>query len=195
MLAAMPISWTRQHHDQLDWYWRTQFRRRLDGLDDEEYLWEPVAGCWSVRPRGESRAPRALGAGEYLIDESQADLDPAPVTTIAWRLSHLIVGCFAMRLDYHFGGPRVYRGVFTAGYAAHTYAATAEGALGQLDAVYSRWSEAVRNLSDDDLAQPSGEIAEEPLSTLILHINREVMHHGGEIALLRDLYRAQFPNS
>ena len=29
-----------------------------------------------------------------------------------------------------------------------------------------------------------------PFATLILHINREVMHHGAEVALLRDLYRA-----
>jgi hypothetical protein len=28
------------------------------------------------------------------------------------------------------------------------------------------------------------------MAGLILHINREVMHHGGEICLLRDLYRA-----
>ena len=27
------------------------------------------------------------------------------------------------------------------------------------------------------------------MATLILHINREVMHHGAEVALLRDLYR------
>jgi hypothetical protein len=28
------------------------------------------------------------------------------------------------------------------------------------------------------------------MTTLILHISREVMHHGAEVALLRDLYRA-----
>jgi hypothetical protein len=27
------------------------------------------------------------------------------------------------------------------------------------------------------------------MATLVLHINREVIHHGAEIALLRDLYR------
>lgn len=27
-----------------------------------------------------------------------------------------------------------------------------------------------------------------PLAALVLHINREVIHHGAEIALLRDLY-------
>jgi hypothetical protein len=29
------------------------------------------------------------------------------------------------------------------------------------------------------------------MAALIVHINREVMHHGGEIGVLRDLYRAQ----
>jgi hypothetical protein len=27
-----------------------------------------------------------------------------------------------------------------------------------------------------------------PMLALVLHINREVIHHGAEIALLRDLY-------
>jgi hypothetical protein len=27
------------------------------------------------------------------------------------------------------------------------------------------------------------------MATLVLHINREVLHHGAEIALLRDLYQ------
>jgi hypothetical protein len=27
------------------------------------------------------------------------------------------------------------------------------------------------------------------MATLILHINREVIHHGAEVTLLRDLYR------
>ena len=30
--------------------------------------------------------------------------------------------------------------------------------------------------------------ADDPMAELILHINREVMHHGGEIGVLRDLY-------
>jgi hypothetical protein len=32
-----------------------------------------------------------------------------------------------------------------------------------------------------------------PLAELVLHINREVIHHGAEIALLRDLYRRVGP--
>ena len=34
-----------------------------------------------------------------------------------------------------------------------------------------------------------GPYADYPLAELVLHINREALHHGAEIALLRDLYR------
>jgi hypothetical protein len=34
-----------------------------------------------------------------------------------------------------------------------------------------------------------GPFAEYPLAALVLHINREALHHGAEILLLRDLYR------
>jgi hypothetical protein len=197
-MTCMPVSWNTQHHDQLDWHWRTQLRPRLDGLTDDEYFWEPVgpadpvSRCWSVRKRGESTAPAALGAGDYLIDLSGRDLDPPPVTTIAWRIAHIIVGCFVMRLDSaYFGGPQIYRNSYRAGYDSFSYAATAAAALGQLDASYARWSEAVRALGEEGLTRPS-EFEGEPMSTLVLHINREVMHHGAEIALLRDLYRARF---
>jgi hypothetical protein len=193
------ISWNKQHHDQLDFHWQTQLRPRLEGLTDDEYVWEPVPRCWSVRKRGESLAPLALGASDYLIDMAVPtdpgegeELDPAPVTTIAWRLAHIIVGCFVMRLDnWYFDGPQAHQGSYMAGYDSFTYAGTAEEALEQLDANYARWSEAVRGLGEDGLAQPC-EFVGEPLSTLILHINREVMHHGAEIALLRDLFRAKF---
>ena len=36
-----------------------------------------------------------------------------------------------------------------------------------------------------------GPFADAPLAALVQHINREVIHHGAEIALLRDLYRAR----
>jgi hypothetical protein len=47
-------------------------------------------------------------------------------------------------------------------------------------------------LDDAALAQPcgpaEGPYAAESMMTLVLHINRETIHHGAEIALLRDLY-------
>ena len=47
-------------------------------------------------------------------------------------------------------------------------------------------------LGDEALAAPcgpaEGPFAEYPMAGLVLHINREAIHHGAEIALLRDLY-------
>src|SRR5215213_3458837 len=101
----MGIDWNRQLIDQLDWHWQRQVRPRLDGLTDDEYLWEPVAGCWSVRRRGESAAAVAYGAGDYVIEYELPEPSPPPVTTVAWRLGHIIVGIFGQRSATHFGGP------------------------------------------------------------------------------------------
>src|SRR4029453_19296475 len=65
-------------------------QRTGDGpLTDEEYLWEPAPGAWPIRRRGEAASPRPFGPGEWQIDSAAGDLDPTPVTTIAWRLGHL----------------------------------------------------------------------------------------------------------
>jgi hypothetical protein len=51
----------------------------------------------------------------------------------------------------------------------------------------------VRALGADGLSRPcgpaEGPFADASMAELVLHIHREVIHHGGEIALLRDLYR------
>src|SRR5215472_16180689 len=52
----MDVDWTTELTAQLEWHWTHQLRPRLRGLTDKEYFWEPVAGCWNVRPRGESAA-------------------------------------------------------------------------------------------------------------------------------------------
>jgi len=40
------------------------------------------------------------------------------------------------------------------------------------------------------LGPKGGAYADDSMLALVAHVNREVMHHGGEICLLRDLYRA-----
>ena len=62
------VDWNFQLAQQLDWHWREQLRPRLNGLTDEEYFWEPVPGCWNVRPRGTSDAPVLGGSGAFTID-------------------------------------------------------------------------------------------------------------------------------
>jgi DinB family protein len=186
----MEIEWSTELADQLDWHWQNQMRPRLDGLTDDEYFWEPVPGCWSLRKKGTSTAPRAAGAGEYLYEFAypHPQPDPPPVTTIAWRLAHVIVGVFGARNAGHFGGP-------ACDWDSFSYAGTAAEALAQLDGVYATWIKGVRGLGADGLLGPcgpsEGPYSEYPLASLVLHINREAIHHWAEIALLRDLYRAK----
>jgi hypothetical protein len=183
--TSTTLKWNSQLVDQLDFHWQHQLRRRLEGLTDDEYFWEPVPDTWSLRPRGTSRAPVQAGSGDLTLDFAVPEPVPPPVTTIAWRIGHIVVGCLAMRSASHFGREPT-------DYESWTYAATAAEALAQLDAEYAVWRDGVRTLGEEGLSRPcgpaEGPYAEFPMSTLVLHINREVIHHGAEVALLRDLY-------
>jgi hypothetical protein len=158
--------------DQIDYHWTNQLRPRLDGLTDDEYFWQPVPDCWTVHPDGTI---------DFMFPQPQ----PAPFTTIAWRLAHVIVGVLAMRNHSHFDGP-------PADYQSWNYATDADTALRQLDEAYAQWIAGVRGLSDNDLSRPCGQaegpFADYPFIALVLHINREMIHHGAEIACIRDLY-------
>ena len=184
----MDIDWNAHLVDQLDWHWQQHLRPRLNDLTDEEYFWEPVAGCWSVRRREANADTAVHGSGEYAIDFGWPEPSPPPVTTIAWRLGHIIVGIFGQRSAAHFDGP-------ACDYDSHRYAGTAAEAVRQLDEAYAIWVEGVRGLDDDGLPRPcgptEGPFAAHPMAALVLHINRETIHHGAEILLLRDLYRNQ----
>lgn len=184
------VDWNKVLLDQLTWHWDNHLRPRLEGLTDEEYFWEPVGGCWSVRPRGTSSAPVQAGSGEMTIEFDYGDPQPAPVTTIAWRLGHIIVGVLGQRNASHFGGP-------PCDYMSFDYAATSGDALAQLDAEYDRWVGGVKALGGADEAglgllracgPAEGPFAEASMAELVVHIHREMIHHGAEIALLRDLY-------
>jgi DinB family protein len=183
----MDLDWNAMLVEQLDWLWQNQARPRLEGLTDAEYFWEPVPGGWSVRPRGGADDGDLHGSGDFGLQFSYPPPEPPPVTTIAWRLAHITVGVLGMRSASHFGGPAMTWDSFP-------YAGSAAEALAQLESAYRNWIFGVRALGADGLARPcgpaEGPYAASPLAELVLHINREVIHHGAEIALLRDLYRA-----
>lgn len=172
------MNWAKELSDQLDWHWIHMLRPRLDGLTDAEYVWEPVDGCWSVRPTGN---------GKYLADFQLPEPSPPPVTTIGWRLCHIAGPALAWRNSNHFHGPAF-------DIANFEWPGTADDALSLIDEGYARWRAGVESLDDDALARPvgpaEGPFAEYPMAALVLHINREVIHHAAEVAVLRDLYRA-----
>jgi len=180
----MENDWTAELADQLTFDWEVQLRPRWTGLTDEEYLWEPVREMWSVRAAGTGRTPMAVGGGGTEIDYQIPEPKPVPVTTIAWRIGHLLVGVFGERNARYFDGPAV-------DYATYAYPMSATEALTRLDEGYRLWNRGVRGLTATDLADRCREpgFETDSMAALILHINREICHHGAEINLLRDLYR------
>jgi hypothetical protein len=174
---------------QIEGHWDDIARPRLEGLTDEEYFFDPTpesAGpAWSVHARSEQRAAMQGGGGDLVIDFELPEPTPPPFTTIAWRLGHVIVGVLAMRSHGHFDGPEV-------DYFSWDYAPTASEALTQLDTEYERWISGLRSWSAEDFLEPcgpaEGPYADYPRTTIAAHINRELIHHLAEIALLRDLY-------
>ena len=178
------MKWNQLLLDQLTWHWEQALRPRR--RSDRRRAPLGARTGWSVRPR-EQAVTTPFGGGDTVIDFAFPEPYLPPVTTIAWRLAHVIVGCFGMRTASHLGGPAY-------DYGTHEYAATADEALAQLDDVYARWVAGVRELGEEaGLARPcgpaEGPFAAEPLATLVLHIHRELIHHGAEVGLLRDLYR------
>ncbi len=142
--ATTEIDWNQELVDQLDWHWQHHLRPRLDGLTDEEFLWEPVPG-WSLRKRDDARSPMAAGAGDTVADFEYPEPDPAPFTTIAWRMAHMSIGVFGQRAANHFGVPG------SVEYHTTDWALDAAGGLALLDHHYGAWIGGVRSLGRDGL--------------------------------------------
>jgi hypothetical protein len=169
----------------------TGVRIDVPPMTDAEYLWEPVSGCWSIRPRAGGPGPGAgvlVGAGEWGRDSTTGPHPwPPPFTTIAWRLGHLSE-MLTLRADHLAGSHLATRD----GYPFHGDAA---GAVAAFDSGAAAWREAVVGAGDAALdviglsTYPYGSDPEEPLVDTVWWVNQELLHHGAEIALLRDLYR------
>jgi DinB superfamily/Ankyrin repeats (3 copies) len=171
--------------DLSDEVWQRTWAR-VDGLSDGEYFWEPAPGCWTIRPRGD---------GTWFADWPGPPTDPEPCTTIAWRMWHLIDMYGEDRapkwLDVPAQGPPI--GLDD---PAAAPPATAAAALSLLDAAHDRWDAHLALASDDRLAEPVGPVAgpqyeNRTRAAYVMHMLDEFIHHGAEIAMLRDLWRWQ----
>jgi len=163
-------------------------RIRLDGLTDNELIWEPQPAMWSIRHRADATSPDAFGPGAYVLDADH-NLDPfasGPLTTIAWRIGHL-VSCFAGRWEWTFGD-RATPPTDLVDFTPDT--TMVERLWHEID----RWVVAVDQLDDVRLDQvgfgqyPDGLDPDVPFVTIVRWMNRETIHHLAEVALLRDLY-------
>ncbi len=162
-----------------DYAWQ-RFTDRLDGLSDEEYFWEPVAGCWSLRQDRDGAWRLDGGGGGGLAPK------PVPVTTIAWRIGHVAGLGLASFTDRLFGAG-------TLSPDALDYPATVDQLPAFLTQHYQAWRAGLASLDEDGWRRPLGPAwgpyAKSSTMDLALHVFDEVVHHGGEVGLLRDLYQ------
>ena len=108
--------------------------------------------------------------------------------TIAWRLGHITsllseernwvwLGQQPVRRDGDGPGP-----------------ATAADAIAALEASYVAWTSLVASVPNDQWWEPMGTVAGPYASddrvAFVMHVMDELIHHGAEVALLRDLYRS-----
>jgi DinB superfamily len=162
-------------------------RGRLAGLTDEEYLWEPVPGSWSVHRRGEAASPDPYGPGDWLLDFDHGHPQPEPFTTIAWRLGHLI-SMYGDRWEWTFGSRSIAPEDNT------DFTPSADEALKTLWAYVDRFGAAVGAMTDEQLDVPGygqfpyGLDPQLPFISIVWWMNREFIHHAAEVCLLRDLY-------
>ena len=164
MTSAHLIALSEQAYNRL--------RTRLDGLTDDEYLWEPAPLAWSVRD-----TPEGLR-----FDFGLRPVEPAPITTIAWRLTHIID---LLREDRC---PRVL-GVPPAADVDEVWITmSAAEAISLLERSFATWRGYLDGTDPAHLLDESEGWPDR--LTFALHVIDELIHHAAEVSLLRDLYLA-----
>lgn len=158
-----------------------RLQSRLAGLQDNEYFWEPVPECWSLRQQP---------SGQWLLDGEGGGgptPTPVPVTTIVWRIGHIggTVGGFA-RMKFGDG-----RRIAASDLNVPPHAADAADFL---TVHYQSWLAGLLSLDENEwprtLGDTFGPFAEANTVDLALHVLDELIHHSAEVGVLRDLWAA-----
>ena len=177
--------------------------RAWNSLTDDELMWEPTEGAWTVGPATESRTATPFVTGPLAADFDTGLAAAAseggavePLTSIAWLFWH--VGSQpgrAAELDF-LGGTHSAESGWTSPYiAAHPIFTTADQAVTAMRTGWRALDTALRSATDEHLERPTrfwGYGAPGPMGTgaqIVASILNEVSHHGTQIGVLRDLYR------
>lgn len=163
------------------------FWERLTGLGDEEFLWEPGPGAWSLRPRAHIRTSRSHGAGEWAWEYEPGQPSPAPLRTIGWLIWHMSAACLG-RADWTIGGHDLTDDDIPCPPTATAGIALLREAVGRYRAVFDEVPAHEFALVGRS-QYPDGLDPQLPLREILWWQNREMIHHCAEVSLLRDLYR------
>jgi hypothetical protein len=164
--------------ESLDYVWG-RVRSRCEGITNEEYLWEPAEGCWSVRLDGDKI---------WRVERTIPEPEPPPITTIAWRMWHIGSECLAGYVVNGLGGwplPELAP-------KSREWFPTVGDAVTALDQGWSAFRHGLDRLEEDGmwgaLGEGWGPYSEDPWFALAIHALDEISHHGAEVSLLRDLW-------
>lgn len=163
-------------------YVTEQLFARLDGLTDDELLWEPAPRVWSVARTEDGRTRPTEG--------TWWDPTPAvePPRTLAWSMGHLGSGAL-IRADWLVGDHELLD--------VSNWPITANEAVSFLGEGLRAWRSGLDEMSDRDLdtvgrsAYPEGLDPQLPLLDIVWWVNKELLWHAAEIWYVRDLYAAR----
>lgn len=144
----------------------------LAALGRDDFLWEPAARCWTVRP---------LPDGTWVPDWEVPEPDPVPVPTIGWISWH-IGWWWSVATDHAQGRPPRDRTAFT-------WPGDGDVAIRWLRDLRSDWIAVLDGLTDADLDAPAafpwGAEAGLTVAHMIGWVNAELMKNVAEIGQLR----------
>lgn len=152
----------------------------LEGLTDDEYLWEPAAGCWSIRRRSTVEGDH-WGKGEWIVETSfDGSIEPT-TTTIAWRLLHAY-DCFSDYSSKAFGrGARDWNEIEVPSSASVAVQMMTDAVESLRHELANHTDEVLLGESDDPWGRPRWILLDKALLEWIAHCT--------EVGLLRTLYR------
>jgi hypothetical protein len=155
--------------------------RYFDGLTDDELHWEPVPDMWGMRLRSELRVPWPDHIpGDHGFEVVYPEPAVPPLTTIAWRIGHLI--SVTMDETDKIGG-RPDRPLPALPYDASSLLVHWRSVLDDLVHV-------VRGLPDERFAETLPQIGPEvTVAGWLGHLTFEIAFHSAEVGTMRHLFR------
>jgi uncharacterized damage-inducible protein DinB len=122
------------------------------------------------------------------LTEEEYRWEPGPgVSTLAWRMEHIADLLTEDRNATWLGGP--------ARRAPGRTPITAVDGLDGLDAAIAVWLDVLAAVPVESLGEPIGAVGgpygNDTRRSFVLHVLDELIHHGAEVALLRDLWAAR----